>query len=198
MKQVLLFAQQPLYGQVLPSLVPPLNPVYASLLYHAMLRDQLRACREIKDLRVCICFAKGLLPGFFEGDYSWELQVGENPEQCRLNAFSSAFKKGATRVLALEISPAVLGTGPLNQAFEALENNSVVLGSGMLGLTRFLPQLIVAKDHLFQDLAEALALKTRTIDGGLSFLDYGYLLQQLENDPNLAPLCAYTLNTLRP
>lgn len=196
MKMMLLFAQQPLYGQVLPSLVPPLIPVHASLLYHAMLRDQLRACRELEDARVRICFAKGLLPGFFEGNYLWELQQGSSPEQCRLNAFLSAFRQGASRVLALEMSPAVIGGAILKNAFEALQSGSLVLGEGMLGLNRVLPGIITAVPDQVQDLAAAYAIKTTRVKGGLSFEDYGVLSSQLEAHPELAPLSAYTLKIL--
>src|SRR5438477_282505 len=81
MNCLLLFASQPLNGQVLPQLVPPLHPFQAALLYHAMLRDQLRILAEIPDSKARICFEQGLLPGSFEGDLQWELQRGETREE---------------------------------------------------------------------------------------------------------------------
>jgi glycosyltransferase A (GT-A) superfamily protein (DUF2064 family) len=193
---ILIFAQQPLEGQVLPGLVPPLSPVYAAMLYHAMLRDQLRACKGLDGVSLRICFAKGLLPGSFEGDLQWEIQRGADPAETRVNAFRSAFRWGATQVMALNLEPALYPATLLPQALASLDSASVVLGEGMLGLTRVLPGVIAAEPHLMQGTAQAYDLKVRKIEGGLSFEGLASLRAALRQNPELAPLSAMLLASI--
>lgn len=195
MKLILLFASQPLDGQVLPGMIPPLNSFQAALLYHAMLRDQLRACAELSDAKVRICFAPGLLPGSFEGDLQWEIQRGSTPEERLSRAFESAFRSDG-EVLALGYEPQFLPAAVLMQAFEALKTNTVVIGKGLVGFRRFLPSMLRGEPHRFRGMAVAYSLKYAMLDGALSFENHADLIRDLSENSEIAPLCSMTLASI--
>lgn len=196
MKLLLLFASQPLYGQVLPGLVPSLQPFQAALLYHAMLRDQLSAAAEDPDLKVRICFAPGLLPGSFEGDLQWELQRGDTVEQRLRYAFASAFSSGASAVLAAGHEAKLLPSAVIADAFEKLMQHSMVAGPGLLGFSRPLATLYGVDPRLAKLTAQAFGLSFGAVKGHLSFEDYGILVTQLKQNPGLAPLSAIALASM--
>lgn len=196
MRLILLFASQPLYGQVLPGLVPPLQPFQGAMLYHAMLRDQLAACEAVKDATLRICFAPGLLPGSFEGDLQWEIQRGESLEDRLGYAFMSAFKTGGTRVLAIGHEAFFQPATALEAAFEALEGNSLVFGPGLVGFRRHLPSMLKVGPHLYRGMAVAFSLKHAILDGSLSFESLPELSRNLGRNPAIAPISAMTLASI--
>jgi glycosyltransferase A (GT-A) superfamily protein (DUF2064 family) len=193
---LLLFAAQPLHSRVLTGLVPPLRPVQAGLLYHTMLRDQLSACSQVQGLQVCICFEKGLLPGSFAGDLWWEIQSGRSRQERLGRAVESAFRKGATKVLATGLDPVLQDKATLEGALLALDSHSVVIGKGLLGLKRNLPVLLQAEPTLLWNQAQALGLDAFALPGGLGFEDMAELGRELGRHPTLAPLCASVVASL--
>ena len=193
MNLILVFASQPLYGQVLPGLVPPLQPFQAALLYHAMLRDQLRACAALPGTTVRICFAPGLLPGSLEGDFQWEIQRGQSLPERLNSAFESAFKSAPSKVLALGFEPRFQSAEVLASAFAALDSHSVVTGQGLVGFKRFLPSMLKVEPHLYPGLAGAFSLKQRRLEASLNFESMRALAPALKKNPEIAPLCAVAL-----
>ena len=193
MRLVLVFASQPLYGAVLPGLVPPLQPFQAALLYHAMLRDQLRACAALPDTQVRICFAPGLLPGSLEGDFQWEIQRGQSLPERLTAAFESAFKSRPEKVLALGFEPRFQSAELMALAFAALDSHSVVIGQGLVGFKRFLPSLLKVESHLYRGLAVAFSLKHSLLADSLNFESMAALAPGLKKSPETAPLCALAL-----
>jgi hypothetical protein len=193
MKLILLFASQPLYGAVLPGLTPPLHPFQAALLYHAMLRDQARACLAVTGATVRVCFAPGLLPGSLEGELQWEAQRGASLPDRLGYASSSAFKSGATAVLALGYEPRFHDESSLTAAFGALEEAGLAFGEGLSGFSRSLPSLLAAEPDGYARQAQALGLGFRTLEGGLAFENFGDLRRALRENPASAPLSAYAL-----
>lgn len=185
MNLFLLFASQPLNGQVLPGLVPPFHPFQAALLYHAMLRDQLRILAEIPDSKARICFEQGLLPGSFEGDLQWELQRGGTLPERLSYAFQSAFESGPSKVLAMGFDSYLQGPETLREALEGLDSASVVIAPGLVGFKRYLPSMLKVEPHKYRGLAVALSLKYRMPKPGLD-------MESREN-ADFAPLCATTL-----
>jgi glycosyltransferase A (GT-A) superfamily protein (DUF2064 family) len=195
-KLILLFASQPLNGQVLPGLVPPLLPFQAALLYHAMLRDQLRACAEVPGAKLRICFAPGLLPGSFEGDLQWEIQRGGSLSERLQSAFRSAFRIDGARVLAIGHEACFVPGEALIRSFEALNSNTAVIGKGLIGLSRHLPSLLQDEPHHFEGRAGVLGLKYALVDGSLSFEDLGELRHDLAKNAGLSPLSELALASM--
>jgi glycosyltransferase A (GT-A) superfamily protein (DUF2064 family) len=189
----LVFASQPLYGQVLPGLVPPLQPFQAALLYHAMLRDQLRACAALPDTTVRICFAPGLLPGSLEGDFQWEIQRGQSLPERLASAFESAFRSRPAKVLALGFEARFYSSSSLAEAFAALDTHSVVTGPGLAGFKRLLPSMLKVEPHRYRGLAGAFSLTHQSLEAPLNFESMAALAPALKKNPEIAPLCAMAL-----
>lgn len=207
MDSLLVFAREPRPGKAGLSLCPPLHPEEAALLCHAMLRDSLRAARELEGLRIRIIMNPGSSLGFVEGPYEWEAPFGLTLGRRMARAMQAAFKD-SSKVLALSSQAPLLGSRRIQEAFSALDKSALCLIPGLdggvigLGLSRMLPVFEgvewEGKRALRQayERGQALGLRPGLLEEGLlvdGLFSLEALAEECRKDPLKAPLSAMVM-----
>jgi len=134
--RLLIFARQPVAGQVKTRLVPALSPEAAALVYEASLHDVLRlAARE-----------RGRVELWYDGGreaehyFTQEFPVlrimrqatGDLGDRMR-DAFARSFEDGAERVIIMGSDSPTLPEAHLNAAFDTLHEEQAVVGPAIDG-----------------------------------------------------------------
>lgn len=132
--RVIIFTRYPTPGKTKKRLIPALGPVGAADLHREMTENTVTVARRAvagKPMSVEVCLDGGsaaqmerwLGPGL-----AFSAQVHRGFGERLLTAFEKAFQGGAVRVVLLGTDIPEVSEKYVDQAFEALENNDLVLG----------------------------------------------------------------------
>jgi uncharacterized protein len=120
--------------------------------------------------------------------YTKNLQSGDDRGERLTDAFTRAFAMGKDRVVVIGTDCIELESYMIKEAFAVLESNDVVMGPSrdggyyMLGMSKFLPRLLLDKDWNSQDLLMDTILDLKKIDSKY------YLLKTLNSIETSADL----------
>lgn len=150
---LLVFARYPVPGQAKTRLIPALGPEGAAQLHRRLTEHAAgvaRAAAARAGARVTICFTGAVRRDFrtwLGTDLSYAAQPAGGLSTRMRQAFASAFRDHAQRVVAFGTDIPALSTALLHQAFAGLAGHDVVLGPAadggyyLIGLKRERPEL---------------------------------------------------------
>ena len=150
---LIIFAKEPVPGQVKTRLCPPLAPLAAARLYGQFLEDVLEEMAKLSPIRLALAYTPAAARPFFQNlaapDIHLAAQVGEDLGERLRQAFDWGFAGGAGTVLIRNSDSPDLPGSVVMEAREVLESGraQVVLGPCpdggyyLVGLKSPLPQL---------------------------------------------------------
>jgi len=131
MKCLIIFAKEPRKGKVKTRLLDCLTKNNCLKLYKAFLRDTLGVARIVNCEKKIIAYEGSVEPVYLRKigrDFSFYKQEGENLGERMYNAFKSAQREGASKIIVIgSDSPTILPEF-IEEAFDLLDNNDIVLG----------------------------------------------------------------------
>jgi len=186
---LLVFARQPVPGQVKTRLCPPLTEVEAARVHEICLRTVLTGVLQIGDVdTVLVGTPDGSEPAFRRliGDSLGSVwNQGDGTLGQRLErATRKALHAGATRVVVIGTDSPQMPTGCIESAVERLDHADVVLGPTedggyyLIGLRRDPDCLFQAIDWGTHRVAEQTRARTRALGWTLSELPTSYDIDQ--------------------
>ena len=128
--QIIIFAREPVYGQVKTRLIPALGAARATELYTALLDFTLNKIHTYHLAPVCLCITPESSPAFFLQRYPFtELQItkqkGEDLGQRMANALKQSLRHFSRAILIGTDCP-FLNQSDLEQAIAALDTHDMV------------------------------------------------------------------------
>jgi rSAM/selenodomain-associated transferase 1 len=153
---LIIMAKQPQVGQTKTRLCPPFSLEQAAGLYQALLRDTIALAAEPAWLDLAVAITPAAARPYFEQITPPGTRLlpvaGPDIGVCLQQALGSLLQHGYSRVLALNADGPTLPAAYLQQAFELLQHNDLVLGPGHDG-GYYLVGLKRLHRPLFQDIA---------------------------------------------
>ena len=131
---LIIFAKEPVPGQVKTRLCPPLSPQTAARLYGQFLEDVLEEMAKLPQSRVALAYTPNTARSFFQGLVPPGLllmaQAGEDLGERLRRAFTWGFAQGASTVLIRNSDSPDLPHSVVTEAHEILDRGQaqVVLG----------------------------------------------------------------------
>lgn len=132
--RLIIFGRYPVAGRTKTRLIPALGPAGAADLQRRLTEDILETVRRFarpREIEVEVCFeggSKQKMRRWLGSDEILSRQVPGNLGERMQSAFLGAFQRGADRVVLLGTDIPQLRTDHLEQAFDALAENDVVIG----------------------------------------------------------------------
>jgi len=132
--RLIIFGRYPVPGRTKTRLIPALGPAGAADLQRRLTEDVLETVRRFarsREIEVEICFSGGSkqkMRLWLGSDATLSRQAPGNLGERMQAAFLDAFQKGADRVVLLGTDIPQLRTDHLEQAFDALAENDLVIG----------------------------------------------------------------------
>lgn len=132
---LILFAKTPLAGRVKTRLCPPLTHHQAALLYRAFLQDIAESCGQLRNVDLALAYSGEPAPlrELVGLDWRFVEQVGFDLGERMSRATIWAVSQGYRRVVLIGSDSPGMPLSHLQQAFEGLWSNEVVIGPSMDG-----------------------------------------------------------------
>lgn len=145
---LLIFVKNPILGQVKTRLASSVGDEEAMRIYMELLQHTRLVSTQLDVTRV-VCYSHfiDLEDAWQSNDFDAYLQEGSNLGARMSNAFEAAFHEGAERVVVIGSDCPQISSAILQDAFDALLANEMVIGPSMdggyylLGMNRYVPQV---------------------------------------------------------
>lgn len=150
---LIILSRYPEAGKTKTRMIPALGAAGAAELQRQMTEHTLNTARKLKSLRditIEVHFTGGneqLMQEWLGTDVEYVTQVAGNLGYKMRSAFERAFDRGSQRVVTIGIDCPDIDRVILNQAFDSLQQQDVVIGSAadggyyLIGLTHSVPKL---------------------------------------------------------
>ncbi len=154
--QIIIFAREPVYGQVKTRLIPALGAAGATELYSALLDFTLKKIYTCQPASVCLCITPESRTAFFLDRYPFtELQITKQRGNDLGQRMSNALKQSLShfsRAILIGTDCPFLNQSDLEQAFNALNTHDMVFspardgGYVLVGARRSVPGSFIGID----------------------------------------------------
>ena len=194
-ESLIIFTRYPELGKTKTRMIPALGATGAADLQRQLSEHTIKTAQILQQSRpidIEIHFAGGdrsLMLSWLGNNHSYYPQAAGDLGAKMQSAFAQAFERGKSRIVTIGIDCPDVNPIILNQAFEALKRNQIVLGGAedggyyLIGLSKLVPELFAdikwGSDSVFattQKIAQQLALS----------IDYLPVLQDLDRPEDLA------------
>lgn len=165
-KLLILFVKNLIPGQVKTRLAKDIGIFGAIDVYQYLVEHCHDVVEELEGIDKCIYYSQYVeMEDIWDaGDYQMNIQKGEGLGERMKNAFEKSFTQKYEKVVIMGTDCVEINDSHINEAFESLETNEVVLGPAsdggyyLIGMTRLLPELFEQKDYSHENvLNEALS-----------------------------------------
>ena len=194
-ESLIIFTRYPEPGKTKTRMMSALGAAGAADLQRQLSEHTIQTAQILQQSRpidIEIHFAGGdrdLMLSWLGNNHRYYPQVAGDLGTKMNSAFANAFKRGTQRIVTIGIDCPDLNPVILNQAFDALQKNQLVLGGAedggyyLIGLSKLVPELFLninwGKDSVFattQKIAQQLALS----------IDYLPMLRDIDRPEDLA------------
>ncbi len=194
-ESLIIFTRYPEVGKTKTRMIPALGATGAANLQRQLSEHTIHTAQILQQSRpidIEIYFAGGdrsLMLSWLGNNHSYYPQASGDLGEKIKSAFANAFDRGKQRIVTIGIDCPDINPVILNQAFEALKNNQLVLGEAedggyyLIGLSKLVPELFIninwGTDSVFgttQKIAQQLALS----------IDYLPVLPDVDRPEDLA------------